>query len=629
MISGGSCPRELMNRCGDSLAALFVSGATDYPQRVFLRWFRDREIITWSYADAAIRVAAMIARFDLLGVGAGDAAVIYTAEMVPSILFDIACACAGVVFTPIETSSIPAVMDIHALTDAKVVLTTPDRAHSFTSVIAEDGLGAAAGTYADAIARLRERGTRIHGDSIYMLQPTSGTTGGSKLVIRAHAPFVRIGLLFAFGALRETEPQARVLMVPALTHGMGQYLLAAALWRAAELDVTTRIDVGASIGEIRRLDPTFIVLTPRVLRSLVHQLGGDTTQIFGPALRHFLSSGAAPDKDLLTAIEASGVTVIEAFGASEISAVAITRPGMWRNDILGHVLDDVELRVSDEGELLVKSAYTMGGFHGAPELTAAAFTDDGFYRTGDRVTLGPDGEFTYHGRLIDSFNLFDGSHVAPGPIEDAFGHLPWVDQLLLIGDQRPYVVGLLVPTVKYRGSSSDAFRRMVELDAGRICSMLDPNARVRRLAVLAQSLPEEMFSIVGHGKVRRDRALAVEAFDTVIEALYADTMLDGITVIAVPGSVAELRASSRHRIDWLVKIQGHDARIVDVSRGGAFIEHDERITPTASLIVEVIDLDGYPAVLHAELVRRDATGSAVRWIGNANALARLAHRVPA
>jgi long-subunit acyl-CoA synthetase (AMP-forming) len=618
-----------MNRCGDNLAALFVSGARDYPNRVFLRWCHGTERITWSYAEAAVRIANLIARLDAIGVGSGDYAVVYTAEIVPSLLFDIACACAGVVFTPIETNSIPAVMDIYARTAAKVVLTTPDRARSFDAVIAEDGLGTTTGTYAQALAFLADRTARLDADSIYMLQPTSGTTGGSKLVIRTHKPFVRVGPLFAFGALREDEPQARVLIVPALTHGMGQYLLAAALWRATEIDVTTRIDVAASIEEIRWLDPTFIVLTPRVLRSLVHQLGGDTTQIFGPSLRHFLSSGAAPDKQLLTAIERTGVTVIEAFGASEVSAVAITRPGSWRPDILGHVLDDVELRVSEDGELQVRSDYKMAGFHGAPELTKAAFTDDGFYCTGDRVTLGPEGEFTYHGRLVDSFNLFDGSHVAPGPLEDAFGHLPWVDQVMLFGDQYPYLVGLLVPTAKYRGRLDRVGRRMFELDAGRICSEFEPNARVHRLAILDRPLPEEMFKFVGHGKIRRVRARALEAFDALVQALYAGTTVDGVPVIDVPGSASELRRWSRHRMSWLVHIGGAEARTIDVSRGGAFIAHDGRIVPSSSLTVEVDDLDGRPAVLQAEVIRREASGSAVRWTGCPNALARLARRVPA
>ena len=95
---------------GDTVAAMFISAARSYPDRTFLRWCRGDERITWSYASAAVRIEALAARLDALGIAAGDHVVVHTAEMVPSILFDLACACAGVVFTPLETTSLPAVL---------------------------------------------------------------------------------------------------------------------------------------------------------------------------------------------------------------------------------------------------------------------------------------------------------------------------------------------------------------------------------------------------------------------------------------------------------------------------------------------------------------------------------------
>ena len=84
-----------------------------------------------------------------------------------------------------------------------------------------------------------------------MLQPTSGTTGGSKLVIRPHAAFVRVARLLALGVERESEPPARFLMVAALTHGMGQYLLSTAMSLAAELAVALHVGSDAAVGEQR------------------------------------------------------------------------------------------------------------------------------------------------------------------------------------------------------------------------------------------------------------------------------------------------------------------------------------------------------------------------------------------
>jgi long-chain acyl-CoA synthetase len=622
-----------------SVAAMFVSAAHAYPDRTFLRWCRGDERITWSYAEAAIRVEALATRLDELGITAGDHVVVHTAEMVPSILFDLACACAGVVFAPLETTSLPAVLDLCVRIDARAVLTTPDRTGPYDGrpIVAEDGRAASTGDPALAIARLGERARRCDGDTTYMLQPTSGTTGGSKLVIRHHAVFVRIARVLGFGLERASEPPSRFLMVAAMTHGMGQYLLSVAMSLAAELCVTTRIDVGADVHEVRWLDPTYCCLTPRVLRSLVQQLGGvgHGDRIFGPSARFLVSGGAAPDNELLTAAERSGMIVVNTYGASEFSLVAVTRPGHWRPDLVGHVLDDVTLRLTDDGELEARTPVLMRGYHGADDLTRAAFTDDGFYRTGDRVTLGPDGELRYHGRLVDSFNLFDGSHVAPGPIEDAVSRLPWIDQVLLLGDQRPYLTGLLVPHAALRGATArraSSLRRLVERDIGRICSALDPNARVRRVAVLDHALPDAVHQVVGHGKVRRKRAAAVELFADTIEALYGGTAPPGVLLIEVPGAAGERRASSRQRLVWLVRLDTGDESIVaytrDVSRSGAFVELDGPIPPGRPIAVEVIADEGQGFVLDAELVRHEASGCAIRWTGPAAVLAQLARRLP-
>ncbi len=624
-----------MNRHGDTVAALFVSAARAYPGRIFMRWCRGSESLVWSYAEAVQLIAAMVARFDELGIVKGDYAVVYTAEMVPSIMFDLACACAGVVFTPIETNSRPEVLDLCDRTNARVVLTTPDRAGAFAGrpVLAVDWCAKVPGDPVRALDQLSERAAHCGPDDVYMLQPTSGTTGGSKLVIRHHAAFVRMSKLLAFGHERASEPPARVLMVPALTHGMGQYLLSVAMRLAAELCVTTNIDVAVDIEEIRLLDPTHIILTPRVLRSVIQQLGGAIDRIFGPSAKFFVTSGAPPDKELLAAVDRSGVIVVEAYGASEFSAVAMTRLGQWRPEILGHVLDDVSVRVADAGELEVRTPVMMSGYHGAPDLTRAAFTEDGFYRTGDRVTLGSDGELIYHGRTVDSFNLFDGSHVAPDPIENAVDRLPWVAQVVLLGDQRPYLTGLLVAHSSLRSDRSLSLHRLVERDIGRICSTLPPNARVRRLALLDQELPEEVHQIVGHGKVRRTRDVALRLYAEIIQALYGGSTPPGVTLIDVPGAAAERRGGSRQRLTWVACIRGGAKSMIaytrDVSRVGAFLEHDDPITPGSPMTVEVINLDGQPATFEVELVRHDESGSAVRWTGPAAALARLGRRLPA
>nr|MBA3500860.1 AMP-binding protein [Deltaproteobacteria bacterium] len=128
-----------------SIAEMFVSALHDYPDRVFLRWHVDGERIVWTYAEAAVRIDALARRLEALGAGFGDNVVVHTHAMVPSILFDLACACTGIVFTPIETTSLPAVIDVVKRTDARAVMTTPDRTGPYDGrpIVHEDGRGPA------------------------------------------------------------------------------------------------------------------------------------------------------------------------------------------------------------------------------------------------------------------------------------------------------------------------------------------------------------------------------------------------------------------------------------------------------------------------------------------------------
>lgn len=620
-----------------TIGGLFVSAARDYPARTFLAWCRGAARVAWTYAEAAARVDAMVARLDALGIERGDHVVVYTAEMVPSIVFELACACAGVIFTPIETSSRSAVLALCARVRAKAVLTTPDRAGALDlPALTEDGL-AACPPDPDAVARLAARAVQLDGDTVYMLQPTSGTTAESKLVVRHHAVFVRITQLMAFGRARADEPAERVLMVAAMTHGMGQYQLAIAMALGAALCVTTQLDTGADLAEVRELDPTHVTLTPRVLRSLVAQHGaGNTARMFGPAAKFYVSSGSAVDPALMAVVQRDGLVVIDAYGASEVSVVSMTRPGQWRPGSGGHVLADCKLRITEDGELEAWTPVMMRGYFEAPEVNARVFTPDGFYRTGDRVAIDGEGELRYLGRVVDTFNLFDGSNVAPGATEDAIDRLPWVDQVVLLGDQRPYLTALIVPHPAARASAG--LRALVERDVGRIGAALDPNARVRRVALLAAPFPAEVHQVVGHGKVRRGRAKAAALYADTVAALYGD----GTGTIDIPGGAAERRAASRQPVAWLVAIgETTLAYTRDASRTGAFVaaaaaapspiaallaSAPAAAPPTGRVVVELVEAERL--AVDAEVVRAEAGGFALRWLGPPEALAVLARRLP-
>jgi len=134
----------------------------------------------------------------------------------------------------------------------------------------------------------------------------------------------------------------------------------------------------------------------------------------------FAGSGSAPiPAELLAWYRNLGLELLEGYGMSEnFNYSHLTMPGKGRAGYIGHPYPDVEHRISEEGEILVKSPGTMVGYYKQPELTAEAFTEDGFLKTGDRGEIDSDGRLRITGRVKELFKTSKGKYVAPAPIEN-------------------------------------------------------------------------------------------------------------------------------------------------------------------------------------------------------------------
>jgi long-chain acyl-CoA synthetase len=140
---------------------------------------------------------------------------------------------------------------------------------------------------------------------------------------------------------------------------------------------------------------------------------------FGGGLRLFVSAGAFLPPSVQQAWEDIGVVVMQGFGATETGSGAATT---WKEHPLGCVgwpIPGVEMRIADDGEVLFRGPTVTRGYWEDAEATAAAFTDDGFYRTGDLGHLDAKGRLVLHGRKRDMIVLPNGLNVFPEDIENA------------------------------------------------------------------------------------------------------------------------------------------------------------------------------------------------------------------
>lgn len=175
----------------------------------------------------------------------------------------------------------------------------------------------------------------------------------------------------------------------------------------------------------------------------------------GGRIRGFISGGAALHPDIARFLLAAGIKVLPGYGLTETSPVlSVNRYGAIKPETVGPALPGVEFKVSDDGELLVKGPMVMQGYWNRPEESAASF-DDGWLKTGDIVELDQDGYVKIVDRKKEIMVLSNGENVAPAVIEQHLTQSPAILQAMVVADNRPDVVALIVP-------DHDGLRRMWE-----------------------------------------------------------------------------------------------------------------------------------------------------------------------
>ena len=506
------------------LADVFLDAVDAAPEQTALhRRIGERSLRT-TYRELTCRVAAMIERLDRLGAGR---VVCFLDDVFDAVHFGIASAHSGHVAVPLDPrSSRAAVLRLIERTDAVAVLT---RAEHFATLgelpVPRLVCDEAELDFAAARALLESR--KAAADSLHVIQPTSGTTGEPKLMLRTQRPFLRMGWLWRFAHADPEGGHQRRIMVHPLTHGTGVMDLWSGLAARGELCLPARPNVEASLAEIRALDPHVMTMVPRILRALHRQqlAAGEPAdaRLFGPSARVLSFGGASCEPELQALVTAQGVEVVEVYGTSETGILVMPPPGERRAGWAGKVLDDVEIKLDVDGELLAKTPVMMEGYLGDDQQTSAARDDDGFYRTGDYAELD-DGWVKILGRKKDVFNTPTGNNIFPARIEGMLEQLAGVHQAVLLGDARPFLTALLV--LEPGANVADIGREVRAIN-----TRLEGEEQIRRWCVVEPALGTDLYRPVGHGKVRRERKLIEERFADAVAALYAAHPTSAITVV--------------------------------------------------------------------------------------------------
>jgi len=164
-------------------------------------------------------------------------------------------------------------------------------------------------------------------------------------------------------------------------------------------------------------------------------------RVTGGRLRFCLSGGAGLKVEIKELLHASGVLIIEGYGLTETSpTLTLNRPDAFRFDTVGKSLPSVELKLDTDGEILARGANVFAGYFKDATATAAAFTDDGWFRTGDVGRFTDDGFLQIVDRKKDILVTSGGKNIPPANIEARFVDDPVIERVVIYGDARPFLV---------------------------------------------------------------------------------------------------------------------------------------------------------------------------------------------
>ncbi len=313
-------------------------------------------------------------------------------------------------------------------------------------------------------------------DELAIIVYTSGSTGRPK------------GVMHSFGAIAasvkgadeifHSTPQDRMLSYLPLAHVFERFCVETqGLHTGMQLFFAESLDT--FVADLNRAQPTIFVSVPRLWLKfqlgIFHKLPPEKLSrllripllnrvikkkiLTGLGLQHvrIAASGSAPiPPDLIQWYRNLGLELLEGYGMSEDFAYShATYPGHGRVGYVGSPMPGVEVKISEEGEILIKSPGNMMGYYKQPEMTAECYTADGYFRTGDRGERDEEGRLKITGRVKELFKTSKGKYVAPVPIENIINNHVHVEMCCVTGSGHPQPFALVLLGEELRPKLSD------------------------------------------------------------------------------------------------------------------------------------------------------------------------------
>ncbi|MDX2129115.1 MAG: long-chain fatty acid--CoA ligase [Chloroherpetonaceae bacterium] len=256
---------------------------------------------------------------------------------------------------------------------------------------------------------------------------------------------------------------------------------------------------------------------------------------FGGQIRYFISGGAALPKETGELFEALGIIILEGFGLTETSPVThVNRPANIKFGTVGPPIKNVEHQIAKDGEILLRGPNIMKGYWRDDQATKEVINEDGWFHTGDIGEIDTDNYLKITDRKKHIIVNSGGKNIAPLPIENLLGANPFVEQVVVIGEKRPFLSAVIVPNYdmlksyfKQKGLEIDDHEEILKLDSTKkiyedlirkISRELASHEKVRRFILAPEAFSIDKGEMTPTLKVKRK--VVEEKFKNEIEETY-------------------------------------------------------------------------------------------------------------
>ena len=466
----------------------------------------------------------------------------------------------------------------------KLIVIFDELTHKKTGVMGIDEAYKKGASYKDK-TMLKKRIKAIKSNDMATIIYTSGTTGNPKGVMLSHSNFISNVRQIYTDFHEYLSPDNIFLSFLPLSHSLertaGYYMPMSGGMKVAFAEDFSK--VAQNLAEIR---PQFIVSVPRLYEKIHAGILAKVAE--APAIKQFLFNQANKtahqnlpyvcnnlsrsgffakkydlfDKVVFSKLKAAlgmdrlrlcisgggplsvsdaefflgmGLVIIEGFGLTETTPVTnVNRPGIIKPGSVGPALPETQVKISDEGEILIKGPQVMMGYYKNPAATKEVFTKDGFFRTGDIGIIDEKGSLSITGRIKDIIVTAGGKNISPQNIENSVKGSKYVEQIAVIGDKRKYLSALVIPNfeevkkwAKTKGMAFNSNAEMVtneevnKLIAGELDTYTKQFARVeqlRKFKLLDAEWTQETDELTPTLKVKR--RVIEQKYASEIESLY-------------------------------------------------------------------------------------------------------------